>query len=281
MTAAETAKAVPEGKYVDVGDGMKMHYHEAGEGLVVVFLHGSGPGASGWSNFRRNYPYLAERGYRTLLPDTLGFGYSTKFEDRDYHLDFLVEKLGVFLSALGVEKCTVIGNSHGGALAIGLALARPTLVEKLVLMAPGGLEERETYMKMEGIVTMMKVFLSKEGITRDSMRKVFSLQLFDPSLITDEIIEERYRVSLTQPKKVLTSLIVPHLAPRLSEITCPVLGFWGIDDKFCPATGATAIASRCPNAKVHLLSHCGHWVMVEHQDYFNRMTLDFLRDGRA
>ena len=60
-----------------------------------------------------------------------------------------------------------------------------------------------------------------------------------------------------------------------------ISGFWGIDDKFCPATGATAIASRCPNAKVHLLSHCGHWVMVEHQDYFNRMTLDFLRDGRA
>lgn len=274
-------KAVPEGKYVDVGDGLKIHYHEAGKGPVVLFLHGSGPGASGWSNFRRNYPYLAERGFRTILPDTLGYGYSSKPDDREYHLDWIVEKLGVFLDALGVTKCAVIGNSHGGAVAIGLTLARPKLVEKLVLMAPGGLEERETYMKMEGITTMMKVFLAKDGITRDSMRKVFGLQLYDPALITDDIIEERYQISVLQPKKVLTSMVVPHLTPRLPEIACPVLGFWGINDKFCPPTGATAIASGCADAKVHLISRCGHWVMVEHQDYFNRMTLDFLRDGRA
>lgn len=276
-----TERAVPEGKYVDVGDGLRVHYHEAGEGPVVLFLHGSGPGASGWSNFRRNYPYLAARGFRTLVPDTLGYGYSSKPDDRDYHLDFLVEKVGAFLDALGVKKANVVGNSHGGALSIGLALARPALVERLVLMAPGGLEERETYMKMEGIVTMMKVFLAKDGITRESMRRVFGLQLYDPAQITDEIIEERFQISQLQPKRVLTSMVVPHLTPRLGEITCPVLGFWGMDDKFCPPTGAVSIASKCPDAKVHLISRCGHWVMVEHEDYFNRMTLDFLRDGRA
>ncbi len=276
-----TERAVPEGKYVDVGDGLQIHYHEAGEGPVVLFLHGSGPGASGWSNFRRNYPFLAERGFRTVVPDTLGYGYSSKPDDRDYHLDFLVDKLGVFLEALGVERASVIGNSHGGALSIGLALARPRLVERLVLMAPGGLEERETYMKMEGIVTMMKVFLAKDGITRDSMRRVFGLQLYDPAQITDEIIEERFQISQLQPKRVLTSMVVPHLAPRLGELACPVLGFWGMDDKFCPPTGAVSIASRCPDAKVHLISRCGHWVMVEHEAYFNRMTLDFLRGGQA
>ena len=92
------AKAVPEGKYADVGDGLRVHYHELGEGRGrSCFLHGSGPGASGFSNFRRNYPYFAERGFRTLMPDTLGFGYSSQPDDIDYGLDFLVGKLGKFL----------------------------------------------------------------------------------------------------------------------------------------------------------------------------------------
>jgi 4,5:9,10-diseco-3-hydroxy-5,9,17-trioxoandrosta-1(10),2-diene-4-oate hydrolase len=246
---------------------------------VVLFLHGSGPGASGWSNFRRNYPAFAEAGFRVLVPDTLGYGYSSKPDDLDYTLDFLVGKVRAFLAAVGVERCAVVGNSHGGAMSIGLALAHPELVTKLVLMAPGGLEERETYMKMEGIRAMMKAFLSTDGITRESMRHVFGLQLFDPKLITDEIIEERYQIAQLQPKRVLTSMHVPYLTPRLPEISCPVLGFWGMNDKFCPPTGGPAIAAGCPDSRVTLLSRCGHWVMVEHRDLFNRLSIDFLREG--
>src|SRR5215471_13792062 len=133
------ARAVPEGKYADVGGGLRVHYHEQGEGPVVLFLHGSGPGASGYSNFRRNYPYFAEHGFRAVVPDTLGFGHSSKPDDVDYTLDFLVGALDRFTRALGIERCAVVGNSHGGAMALQLALDRPELVDRLVLMAPGGL----------------------------------------------------------------------------------------------------------------------------------------------
>jgi 4,5:9,10-diseco-3-hydroxy-5,9,17-trioxoandrosta-1(10),2-diene-4-oate hydrolase len=274
---SEAKHAVPEGKFAEIGDGLRIHYHEAGRGMPLLFLHGSGPGASGWSNFRRNYPYFAERGFRTLVPDTLGYGYSSKPEDVDYTLERLEGAVEKFLAAVGVEKCAVVGNSHGGAMAIALALSKPELVSKLVLMAPGGLEVRETYMKMEGIKTMMKTFLG--GITREGMRTVFGLQLFDPTQITDEIIEERYAIALTQPKRVLTSMQVPHLAPELSKLKCPVFGLWGVDDKYCPVSGAQTIATNCVDARVLMLSRCGHWVMVEHTDLFNRLTLDFLKEG--
>jgi len=280
MSAQGNAKkAVPEGKYADVGDGLKVHYHEQGTGPAVLFLHGSGPGASGWSNFRRNDPYFAERGFRAVVPDTLGFGYSSKPEDKDYTLDFVAGALHRFTKAVGIERCAVVGNSHGGAMSIQLALSHPDLVTKLILMAPGGLEEREAYMKMEGIRTMMKVFLGPDGITTEGMRKVFSLQLFDPSLVTDELLEERRQIAELQPKKVLTSLGVPYLAPRLKELRCPVFGLWGMDDKFCPVSGATTIARECKRSRVLLLSECGHWVMVEHQDVFNRLSVDFLKEG--
>jgi 4,5:9,10-diseco-3-hydroxy-5,9,17-trioxoandrosta-1(10),2-diene-4-oate hydrolase len=272
------ARAVPEGKYADIGGGLRVHYQEQGEGPAVLFLHGSGPGASGYSNFRRNYPYFAERGFRAIVPDTLGFGYSSKPEGVDYTLDFLVGAVERLTRVLGVERCAVVGNSHGGAMAIQLALDHPELVDRLVLMAPGGLEVREAYGKMEGIRTMMKVFLGPEGITRDGMRKVFGLQLHDPATLTEEILDERMEIAVTQPKRVLTSMVVPHLAPELSRIRCPVLGFWGMNDKFCPVSGATTLAERCPRARVLLISACGHWVMVEHEGLFNRLSVDFLRE---
>jgi 4,5:9,10-diseco-3-hydroxy-5,9,17-trioxoandrosta-1(10),2-diene-4-oate hydrolase len=274
-------KAVPEGKYADIGGGLRVHYHEAGEGPAVLFLHGSGPGASGWSNFRRNFPYLASRGLRVIVPDTLGFGYSSKPEDTDYTLSFLAGATRRFTEALGIERCAIVGNSHGGAMAIQLALDHPEMVERLVLMAPGGLEVREAYMKMEGIRTMMKVFLGPEGVTREGMRRVFGLQLFDPRTLTEEILDERLQIAATQPKRVLTSMVVPHLAPRLGELRCPVFALWGMNDQFCPVSGATRIAEGCKRARVLLLSECGHWVMVEHEGLFNRLSADFLLEAGA
>jgi 4,5:9,10-diseco-3-hydroxy-5,9,17-trioxoandrosta-1(10),2-diene-4-oate hydrolase len=272
------ARAVPEGKYADIGGGLRIHYQEAGEGPVVLFLHGSGPGASGYSNFRRNYPYFAAQGFRTITPDTLGFGYSSKPDDVDYTLDLLAGAVEKLTRVLGIERCAIVGNSHGGAMAIKLALDHPDLVTRLVLMAPGGLEVREAYGKMEGIRTMMRVFLGPEGITREGMRKVFGLQFHDPRTLTEEILDERVPIAETQPKRVLTSMSVPHLAPELHRIRCPVFAFWGMDDKFCPVSGATTIAEQCKRSRVLLLSECGHWVMVEHTDLFNRLSVDFLRE---
>jgi 4,5:9,10-diseco-3-hydroxy-5,9,17-trioxoandrosta-1(10),2-diene-4-oate hydrolase len=272
-------RPVPEGTFAEIGDGLRVHYHEAGNGPVVLFLHGSGPGASGWSNFRQNYPAFAAAGFRVLVPDTLGYGYSSKPDGIDYTLDFLEGAVERFLVAVGVDRCSVVGNSHGGAMAIRLAARRPEVVRRLVLMAPGGLEEREVYMQMEGIRSMMKAFTDPAGITRDSMRRVFEKQLFDTSLVTDELLDERVSIAELQPKRVLTSMQVPNLAPDLPKIECPVLALWGVNDKFCPMSGAVTIAKACKNTRVMLLSECGHWVMVEKQALFNDACTRFLREG--
>jgi 4,5:9,10-diseco-3-hydroxy-5,9,17-trioxoandrosta-1(10),2-diene-4-oate hydrolase len=270
--------AVPEGWYVDIGDQLRIHYHAEGNGFPVVFLHGSGPGASGWSNFRRNFPEFARAGFRAVVPDTLGFGYSSKPDDIDYTLDFLVAALRRFLDTLGVNRCAVVGNSHGGALAIKLALDDPGRVERLVLMAPGGLEERAVYMKMPGIRAMMKAFLGEGELTRESLRGVFELQLHDRELVTDEILQERLEIARLMPKRVMSSLSVPHLAPQLGKLECPVFALWGMQDQFCPPSGALAIAQSCPQARVLLLTQCGHWVMVEKAALFNRLCIDFLKE---
>ena len=54
------------------------------------------------------------------------------------------------------------------------------------------------------------------------------------------------------------------------------LEFWGMDDQFCPPSGAPKVAGQCPKAQVILLSRCGHWVMVEHPEVFNTAVANFL-----
>ncbi len=275
--------AVPEGKYVDAGGGVRIHYHDSGEAEkgTVLFVHGSGPGASGYSNFKGNFPYFNQHGYRTLVPDLFGYGYSSKPEDGTYGMDVLAGHFVALLDALGVSKVSLVGNSMGGAICIRLALDHPNRVEKLILMAPGGLEAREVYMGMPGIQAMIKnVYAAKGPPTREGIAATFELQLFDESLITDEIIAERLQIAEIQPKGIIQRLVVTNQEAELERITQPTLCLWGVEDKFCPVSGAMKVAERVKGSRTILLSGCGHWVMVEHAKLFNETAVRFL-DGEA
>ncbi|MHC5348802.1 alpha/beta fold hydrolase [Metapseudomonas furukawaii] len=273
--------ALPQGRFVTLPDGLRLHYLDTGAGEPVVFIHGSGPGASGQSNFKQNYPVFADAGYRAIVPDLPGYGASDKPETT-YSLDFFVDALRGVLDALDIGRCVLVGNSLGGAIALKLALDAPQRVSRLVLMAPGGLMEKEQYyLQMEGIQKMAAAFAGGELNDAEGMRRLLALQLFDASLISDETVAERVAVVRQQPRCVLGTMQVPNLASRLGELSCPILGFWGMDDRFCPSSGAQTMMERCRDIRFVLLSECGHWVMVEHRALFNRTCLDFLAEGRA
>jgi 4,5:9,10-diseco-3-hydroxy-5,9,17-trioxoandrosta-1(10),2-diene-4-oate hydrolase len=145
-------------------------------------------------------------------------------------------------------------------------------------MAPGGVEDLDTYLAMPGIANMFQIYQSgKTGA--EAMRAVMTMQLFDPSLLTDEIINERAPIAATQTQAARSVLKVPNLTDRLHELKCPVFGFWGVNDHFNPVGGATKLLDNCPHARMVLVNRCGHWVQVEHRNMFNRSCIDFLQKG--
>lgn len=81
---------LPVGKFSELENGLTLHYLDIGEGPVIVWLHGSGPGASGFSNFKGNYPAFERSGFRNIVLDLPGFGRSDKPDDVNYDLDFLL-----------------------------------------------------------------------------------------------------------------------------------------------------------------------------------------------
>ncbi|BDM64274.1 2-hydroxy-6-oxononadienedioate/2-hydroxy-6-oxononatrienedioate hydrolase [Shewanella sp. NFH-SH190041] len=281
----QTDLPLPCQYFVTLDNGITLHYLDEGpltdnatadHSQTVIWLHGSGPGASGFSNFKGNYPAFSQAGMRNLVLDLPGFGRSDKPEDVRYDLDFFVTCLNGFIQALKLGPCVLLGNSLGGAIALGQALAHPETVSKLILMAPGGVEERETYFAMEGIRRMVEVY-GQGPMGVHEMREVMSLQLFDSSQLSDDILQERAAVAVTQPANLFSTMMVPNMTRRLDEIKVPMLGFWGSNDLFNPPAGVFKFLDNAPDARFILLNRCGHWVQVEHQQMFNQSCIDFLR----
>ena len=262
-------------RLVKVTGGYEIAVHEIGAGPAVIFVHGSGPGASGPSNFKRNLRTFAEAGYRAIATDLIGYGRSSKPTGLDYTLELFAETLREAIAEVGIEHASFVGNSLGGAVAIDLALRHPGLVDKLILMAPGGIETRETYFAMPGIAKMVGDFTSPDFSEADQRRLVSNL-VYDAGMITDELVAERYQVARTQPKDVLARMRVPDLSPELGRLTQPILVLWGLEDAFCPVSGGQKFLDHCGDARLMVFNKVGHWVMVERAEEFNRYAIDFL-----
>lgn len=272
----ERPASPPFGRLLALPGDYEMHYLEHGTGPAVVFVHGSGPGVSAFSNFYANYKTIAAAGYRALLPDMLGFGWSSKPTNTDYTLDLFTSTLGAFLDKLDVRRCVLVGNSLGGAIAIGYALKQPERVAKLVLMGPGGIESRETYFKMPGIQRMVAEFVG-QGFDRAGLRRLLEILAYDPKFVSDELVDMRLNVLKTQPKEVLSRMVIPDQSGELQRLRCPVLGFWGIEDQFCPASGFEKILRAVADSRFIMYARCGHWAMIERSEDFNRNVIEFLK----
>lgn len=269
--------AKPDSQYLTLNSGIQLHYLRQGKGPRVIFLQGSGPGASGWLNFCYNVEHFVNRGFEVIIPDLPGFGDSDKPE-RDYTLDFFAEAILELADTLALNTFSLVGNSLGGAVGITLALNCPERVTRLILMGCGALEDQAYYFRhMQGIQAMTRIPLNSPEFTPAYLKEVLRLIVFDPKHITDELIAERLRILKTQTPSVFTRMSTPNLSDRLSEIQCPVLGFWGANDHFCPLSGAAKIVAKCRRAQMITLSQCGHWVMIEYPQLFNRRCTEFLQ----
>lgn len=279
MTTESTP--IPIGEFVPVYDGKyRLHYHEAGTPTPgkpsIMFLHGSGPGASGYSNFRGNYPALVEAGYHVLLPDYMGYGLTDKPVDFQYSNVNQVRVLDEFLVQKGVDQVIPIGNSLGGFLALEYALGFPHKVAKLICMAPGGIEDVSKWIaESPGLVTMGEA-VRRRNFDAANFRELLKLIVKDEAYLTNQVIAERLPIAQEQPLEVYSTMAYSPIWDRLGEIKVPVLGFWGWHDKFLPVRHAMIMQEKIPDCRMILSSRAGHWFMIEEASLFNTACLEFL-----
>lgn len=262
-----------------LGDGNTMFYIDAGQGPVILMLHGSGPGAGGRNNFDRNWPALVAAGYRVVIPDQLGFGYSSKPEDIDYDMDMFARTTLALLRQLGIDTCAVVGNSLGGSIALQLAIENPGIFSALILMAPGGIEPQSAYFEMPAMAQMRDFYQQHVGTTVDAhaLQRVLANMTYDAADALGCDLEQRRRIFQTQNARLMSTLRVPDRTRDLHRISVPVLVLWGANDALMPVRGAVTLCTHCPNCTAIVLSRCGHWVMIERTELFNATCIAFLR----
>ena len=174
-------------RFAQLGD-LRLHYNEVGEGDVLVMLHGSGPGATGWSNFKQNLPAFASR-FHVLVVDQPQFGLSDKPESKEQFNVFAARAIRDLLDELGIAQAHFLGNSLGGGTAMRFALDYPDRASRLVLMGPGNswlpiLAPEPT----EGIKILGK-FLAPPGPSREKMEEFIRIMVYDQSFVTEELID--------------------------------------------------------------------------------------------
>jgi pimeloyl-ACP methyl ester carboxylesterase/ribosomal protein L7/L12 len=112
-----------------VGGGVRYHYVEAGQGPLLLLLHGFPENHWSW---RYQIEPLARAGFRVVAPDLRGFNHSDK--RGPYDLDTMCADVGGLIAALGAERASVVGHDWGGAVAWHLASFRPQLVDRVVVI---------------------------------------------------------------------------------------------------------------------------------------------------
>lgn len=267
----------------DNGQPLKLHYNDVGEGdKVVVMLHGSGPGASGWANFHRNIEPLAQAGYRIILLDCPGWSKSDTIVSTGSRSDLNARCLKAVLDRLGIAKVHIIGNSMGAHSAVGFALAHPDAVDKLVLMGGGtGGPSQFVPMPTEGIKLIGALYRDP---TVDNLKRMMNVFVYDASSLTDELYQQRLDNILARRDHLENFVKSLQIQPkqfsdyghRLSEIKARTLVIWGRDDRFVPLDIGLRVIWGIPNAEMHIFNQCGHWAQWEHADAFNQMVGAFL-----
>lgn len=266
-------------RYIDV-DGIKIHYNEVGEGYPLICLHGAGPGASAWSNFKQNAPVLAQK-YHVYMVDMPQYGKSDKIIYKEGRLDFVSKILARFMEILGIERAHFIGNSMGGQTAIKLAIDRPDLVDHLVTI--GGVPVFYSIMQpmlTEGVKMIREYYMAPPGPTPEKMRKLIETFVYDASFVTDELVQERYEASIDPQAIKIFSSYENHprnqdISDQFPKLKAKTLIVWGNDDRFAALDTGLLLLRRSQNSRMHIFGQCGHWAQVEVADEFNQLVLDF------
>ncbi|WP_168788258.1 alpha/beta fold hydrolase [Paraburkholderia aromaticivorans] len=266
-------------RFVQAGP-IKVHYHEAGSGPVLLCIHGGAPGAFGWGNFGRNLEALSQH-FRTLIVDLPGYGKSDKPEIDGPRTSFYAQVFRDMLGALEISSAHIVGLATGGSVGLKMAIDYPRLVERLVVInSPGGL----SLFQATPASSASHDYYGGEGPSMERMRAIMERIVYDKSVLTDEVIRERYEASVDpefmakapEGKGGKPGQTLEPLWQDLHKIEAETLVIWGRNNLTMNYDNALFMLNRIPNVRVHIHGKCGLWVPFEKAAEFNQEVIGFL-----
>jgi 4,5:9,10-diseco-3-hydroxy-5,9,17-trioxoandrosta-1(10),2-diene-4-oate hydrolase len=250
----------------------------------VLLVHGLGTSLVTW---HQNVGPLAAAGFHVLAPDLPGHGDSDKPRHLSYDPVSGAHLLHRFLRSQRVRRASVVGSSAGGLVVSLFALYYPEQLDRLVLVAAGGLGREVSW-----TLRIVSLPLLGEIVYQPRLQKLLDLDrriFYHPPPVLAEIQPEMHRVrSLPGVRRAgiqaIRSSINPlglrkqhYILPQLRQLDAPLLTVWGEDDPVLPVSHAHTLRETIPQSQVRILPQCGHWPHLEKAEEFNPMLVQFLR----
>ncbi|NBM14222.1 alpha/beta fold hydrolase [Streptomyces sp. GC420] len=271
-----TVTSTTESRRIKAG-GVDTTYFDSGVGEPVILIHGSGPGASAWANWRKMIGPLSEN-FRVIALDLVGWGTTERPDDVWYSLETWTDQVLGLMDALEVDEASFVGNSLGGRIALELASRHPERVQRMVLMGSPGLGMVPT----EALKALRSYEPSYDAM-EDLLVNVF---VCDPVIITPDLVLDRYEASIAPgAHEAYRSMFFDEkhagndlgITPEVvSAIETPTLVVHGREDRVVPLQVGINMAQALRNADMHVFGNCGHWTQLERADDFNAVVEQFL-----
>src|SRR3954447_11650144 len=192
MTMDAAVKSEIEDKFVTAA-GLRTRYLEQGRGPAVILLHGASLGSAA-DVWKRNLAPLADFGLRVIAYDQPGFGLSD--DPPEWGIGFRTAFILQFMDALGIDKAALVGHSQAGNMAAELALSNPDRITRVVVLGTGSL--LPPLPQAEGAKKSAPAEGEEGGDsepTAAEVREILAKTTFHQELITEEVVQERLRMS--------------------------------------------------------------------------------------
>lgn len=258
-------------------NGVSVNYEVAGEGKVVVFLHGYTGSSQDWFNQMSALSPM----YKVIAVDLRGHGRSSAPpRETDYSIEIFVEDVHSILNHLNIEKCCMVGHSLGGFMALEFVLKYSGLLAGLVLVdtSSGDWDKPADYAELRAKL--------------DELARAQGMEAaFEYDAANNPLRVERFKrhpeLRETSRRKMLMTSVDGYIytaramgrwksvTERLSEIKVPVCIFWGEEDTpFLEAS--RTLRDQIPDAELITVKGSGHSPHEESPQIFNEKLVSFL-----
>ncbi len=286
--------------YIHVNN-LRMHYVTAGEGPLMVMLHGF---PEFWYSWRHQIPVMAQR-FQVVAPDMRGYNQTEKpVGVGNYRLSVLMEDIRGLVQALGRDRCVLVAHDWGGGVAWPLAMKYPQLVDRLIIMncpPPATLmrhlQKNRTQLRRSYYMFLFQLpWLPEMALRRKDyqlIEKAFRGWAIDKSAFSEldiRLFKEAaakpgaltgginyYRAAMREAFKSLLKGETP--GGDGGKVKCPTLVIWGENDEALGKELTYDFHQEVEGPlEIKYIPNCSHWVQQEQPELVNRYMLDWLAD---